>query len=104
VEQHPDGPVSITSARASRSSEIKHRQNRYLFSMAVRTACFVGAVVTTGVLRWVLVAAAFVLPYIAVVMANASERRRTPGPASFGADDRPLLPGPDSPSTHESRT
>ncbi|HSS67490.1 MAG TPA: DUF3099 domain-containing protein [Nocardioidaceae bacterium] len=104
MEQHPDGPVSITSARASRSTEIKHRQNRYLFSMAVRTACFVGAVVTTGLLRWVLVAAAFVLPYIAVVMANASERRRIPEPASFRSEDRPLLPGPDSPSAHESRT
>jgi Flp pilus assembly protein TadB len=71
VDQHPDAPVSITTARASRSAEIKHRQNRYLLSMGIRTACFVGAVVTSGVLRWVLVAGAFFLPYIAVVMANA---------------------------------
>ena len=104
MEQHPDGPVSITSARASRSSEIKHRQNRYLFSMAVRTACFVGAVVDDRCPPLGAGGGAFVLPYIAVVMANASERRRTPGPASFSADDRPLLPGPDSPSAHESRT
>jgi Flp pilus assembly protein TadB len=99
VDQQTDGPVSITSARASRSAEINHRQSRYLFSMAIRTACFVGAVVTTGVLRWVLVAAAFVLPYVAVVMANTSERRQTSGPESFRTDDRPLLPGPDSPRT-----
>jgi Flp pilus assembly protein TadB len=102
VDEHPDAPVSITDARASRSSEIRHRQNRYLFSMGIRTACFVGAVVASGVLRWVLVVAAFVLPYVAVVMANASERRRFATPAAFGADDRPLLPGPDPRGARES--
>ena len=104
MDQHVDAPVSITDAHASRSSEIRHRQNRYLLSMAIRTACFVGAVVATGVLRWVLVVAAFVLPYVAVVMANASGRRRVTGPAAFRADDRPLLPGPESPdpaSSHD---
>ena len=98
MDQHADAPVSITSAHASRSSEIRHRQNRYLFSMAIRTACFVGAVVASGVLRWLLVLAAFVLPYVAVVMANASERRRVVAPPAFSADERPLLTGPDSPS------
>jgi Protein of unknown function (DUF3099) len=91
VDQHPDAPVSITTARASRSVEIKHRQNRYLLSMGIRTACFVGAVIADGLLRWALVLAAFVLPYVAVVMANASERSRYATPASFSADDRPLL-------------
>jgi hypothetical protein len=40
--------------------------------MAIRTVCFIAAVaVGPGVLRWVLVAAALLLPYVAVVMANA---------------------------------
>jgi hypothetical protein len=91
VDQHSDAPVSITTARASRSSEIRHRQNRYLLSMGIRTACFVGAVVASGVLRWVLVAAAFILPYIAVVMANTSERRRYSAPSAFRADERPTI-------------
>ncbi len=40
---------------------------------AIRTACFIGAVlIGDGWLRWVLVAGAVFLPYIAVVMANAS--------------------------------
>jgi hypothetical protein len=44
--------------------------------MAVRTACFIGAVlVGPGPLRWVLVLGAFILPYIAVVMANAASPR-----------------------------
>jgi Flp pilus assembly protein TadB len=96
VDQHPDAPVSITTAHASRSAEIRHRQNRYLLSMGIRTACFVGAVVASGALRWVLVAAAFVLPYVAVVMANASERRRLTSPVSFHDEGRPAIEGPRS--------
>lgn len=44
--------------------------------MGIRTLCFVGAVVVgDGWLRWVLVAGAFVLPYVAVVMANSAAPR-----------------------------
>ena len=64
--------VRITTAGASREADIARRQRRYVFSMGVRTACFVAAVlVGPGWLRWVLVAGAVVLPYVAVVMANA---------------------------------
>lgn len=57
------------------------RMHRYLFSMGVRTVCFVLAVVFFTVLHWtvvtwVCIAAAAVLPYIAVVMANATRSRR----------------------------
>jgi hypothetical protein len=44
--------------------------------MAIRTLCFVGAVVVgPGWLRWVLVVGAFILPYVAVVMANSASPR-----------------------------
>ena len=44
--------------------------------MAIRTLCFVGAVaVGPGWLRWVLVVGAFILPYVAVVMANSASPR-----------------------------
>jgi hypothetical protein len=44
--------------------------------MAIRTACFISAVVVgQGWLRWTLVAAAFILPYVAVVMANVASPR-----------------------------
>ena len=53
--------------------------------MGIRTLCFIGAVVVgDGVLRWVLIAGAFVLPYIAVVMANSAS------PQVEGADLDPL--------------
>jgi hypothetical protein len=38
--------------------------------MAIRTFCFLGAVVADGWLRWALAAGAIVLPYLAVVVAN----------------------------------
>lgn len=62
--------VRITNAPVSRKDDLAHRQRRYVISMAIRTLCFIGAVAAHGWLRWVLVVAAFVLPYVAVVMAN----------------------------------
>ena len=65
--------VRITTAATSRNADIAARQKRYLLSMGLRTLCFVGAIVVgSGWLRWVLVVAALVLPYVAVVMANAA--------------------------------
>jgi hypothetical protein len=67
--------VRITTARTSAADDLAGRQRRYLFSMTVRTACVVGAVsVGPGLLRWVLVAGAVLLPYVAVVLANNQTR------------------------------
>ena len=87
-----DAPVRITTAVTSRGDDIAARQRRYLFSMGVRTACFVGAILADGVLRWVLVGAAVVLPYVAVVMANAVSSRDDDFALTPGAADRPELP------------
>lgn len=84
--------VRITSARTPRSQDIASRQRRYLFSMAVRTVCFLLAVVTDGWLRWAFIIAAFVLPYLAVVMANAGARPDPGGPAPFVKNRRRSLP------------
>ncbi|WP_340538376.1 DUF3099 domain-containing protein [Nocardioides sp. GXZ039] len=68
--------VRITTAAGSRADEISARQRRYLFSMSLRTLCFVGAIAASLVgLNWlwpILIVGALVLPYIAVVMANAA--------------------------------
>lgn len=83
MNRRADQTVRITSAGGPRSADIRSREIRYLASMGVRTACFVLAFFTSGVLRWVLVAAAFVLPYVAVVVANAASRPDAGGPAPF---------------------
>jgi hypothetical protein len=68
-------PVRITTAPQSHRDDIDRRRKRYLISMAIRTACFVGAIFVGGWVRWVLLVGAFVLPYVAVVMANATNPR-----------------------------
>lgn len=68
--------VRITTAPTSVADEIAGRQRRYLISMAIRTACVIGAVaVGPGVLRWLLIAGAVLLPYVAVVFANAENTK-----------------------------
>ena len=84
-----NGAIRITTASASAREDIAARQRRYVFSMAVRTVCFVAAILTDGVLRWVLVVAALILPYVAVVMANA---------ATTKSDGFALLDGQSDPS------
>lgn len=75
-DRHRDDAVRITTARPSPAADTAARQRRYLYSMALRTLCVVGAVVVgPGWLRWVLIAGAVVLPQIAVIAANAVDRR-----------------------------
>ncbi len=84
MSQRQQTPVTITTARTGRSQDIHRREVRYLISMGIRTVCFVLAVVIHNPVRWGLVAAAFVLPYVAVVIANASNRG---GGATVPIDD-----------------
>jgi len=85
--RHPtEQPVRITTANASRQEDIAARQKRYLLAMGFRTVCFLLAVVIpNGWVRVVLVVAALVLPYVAVVMANAGRTK---------SDGFALLDGP----------
>lgn len=74
-EREPE-VYTITSAAVSHSEELGHRQRRYLISMGVRTVCFVLAVAVDGWPRWVFLAGAVFLPYVAVVLANAGVRKK----------------------------
>lgn len=72
---------------------------KYLISMIVRTLCFVLAVVLTGPARWVCVALAVLLPYVAVVIANATNQRRIDVLGSVRPDEQVqhLRPGHHTP-------
>lgn len=77
--KHPSEAVRITTAASNRNADIALRQRRYLLSMSLRSLCFVGAIVAAlaGV-DWlwpILIFGALILPYIAVVMANAVTTR-----------------------------
>lgn len=71
VERHNDDVYRVTTAQKALSEDQQARVRRYLISMAIRTGCFIGVIFTEGWMRWVLVVGALVLPYVAVVMANA---------------------------------
>jgi hypothetical protein len=70
-----DEAVRITTAASNRNDEIAARQKRYLISMTLRSLCFVGAIIAAlAHIEWlwpILIAGALILPYVAVVMANA---------------------------------
>ena len=69
--KEPD-PIRITTATRSHTDDIRGRQRRYVISMTIRTICFLLAVVSMGHwFMWVFLVASFVLPYVAVVIANA---------------------------------
>ncbi len=71
----------VTTAQESLSEEQSRRTRRYLWSMGIRTVCFLAAIVTPSPWRWGFLVAAVILPYIAVVAANAG--RENDDPARF---------------------
>ena len=73
-----DEVYNITGARESAQTERQARTRRYLISMAIRTVCFIAAILVSGWLTWVLFAAAIILPYIPVVVANTVVRPISP--------------------------
>ena len=69
--------VLVTTAAPSPAEDRRIRERRYLITMAVRVLAFVVAIVfATGWIRVVAVVLALVLPWVAVVSANAGPRRR----------------------------
>lgn len=79
---------SVTSAASGRSDDLAKRQLQYAIAMTIRLVCFVLAVlVPYGWITWVFAVGAVILPYVAVLLANAT------GPGQRGN-------GPEAP-THE---
>jgi hypothetical protein len=70
---------TITEAQRGLSVEQTGRTRRYLIAMGIRTACVILAIFVPGWPRWVFIAGAVVLPYLAVVIANAGRESDDPG-------------------------
>ncbi len=94
IEPRKQQVYSITSASTSHSEDIGGRERRYAISMAIRTLCFIGAIIADGWLRWVLIAAALLLPYTSVILANAGVRKKGDGPSVFGPEKAIEAPRP----------
>ena len=78
---------SVTSAKPSLTDDQAARNRRYMLSMSIRVVCFVACIVTEGWLRWTFFVGALVLPWVAVVIANAGREQR-------GRSSAPMVNGP----------
>ncbi|GAA4422748.1 hypothetical protein GCM10023169_17580 [Georgenia halophila] len=81
---------AITSAPRPLSEDVHDRTVRYLVSMGVRTGCFLLLFVVPGWWKLVCVAAAIILPAVAVILANAGRERTEPPPTLLA--DQPGAP------------
>lgn len=70
----------ISGARKGLTEDVAGRQRRYVISMSIRTMCFVAAVFAPSPWRWILIAGALFLPYVAVVLANAGREPTSNAP------------------------
>lgn len=73
----------ITSAPEPLTDDLARRQRRYLWQMGLRVVCFLAAGLMWShvpvVIPIVLLVVASVLPYVAVLLANAGRERRVEG-------------------------
>lgn len=77
---------SVTSARASHSEDVARRMRSYAISMGIRTLCVLGLVVVfPHWSAWLFVPGAVVLPYVAVLLANAGRERSPSAPPTVVA-------------------
>ncbi|MER7397940.1 DUF3099 domain-containing protein [Streptomyces sp. NPDC000151] len=85
----------ITGARQGLTEDVRGRQRRYVISMSVRTVAVILTAVLWNVERPIAIItliAGLVLPYIAVVIANAGRENVTSLPSTFiAAPSRPML-------------
>ncbi len=82
--------IRITTAGSSPQDDLARRQKKYVIAMTIRTLCFIGAAISGAAgIHWLwpfLILAAIVLPYLAVVMANANDSRATSLPLTGGGN------------------
>ncbi|OUD03311.1 DUF3099 domain-containing protein [Streptomyces swartbergensis] len=100
-KQHGGGHTEvfrITGARAGLQEDVRGRQRRYVISMTVRTISVILAATLWNVERHVAVVAlvlGLVLPYIAVVIANAGRENAPSLPSTFVVPPvRPMIAPP----------
>ncbi len=98
----------MTGLPTSLKDDQGERMRRYLVSMGIRTACFILAVVALAWLHWTLVGwslvvAAALLPYVAVVMANAARPRTSTTLGPVTRDPHTSQPPTDRPEEDPSQ-
>lgn len=75
----------ITGARTGLTEDVNRRQRRYIISMGIRTLAVILTVVLWNVerpLAWVTLVLGALLPYVAVVIANAGRENAPAAPTA----------------------
>jgi hypothetical protein len=65
---------SITDAATAHSEDMSRRMRKYALAMGIRLVCLILVFVVDGWFKLVMVAGAVFLPWIAVVIANGSDK------------------------------
>ena len=84
---------SVTSAPESPAAERDERARRYIIAMSIRIACFCGVWLVHGWLRLVMVILMVILPYVAVVIANAGREQIRKIPRPVPPEQRTAIEG-----------
>ncbi|CAL9574229.1 DUF3099 domain-containing protein [Streptomyces sp. enrichment culture] len=97
-KQHGPEVFRITGARAGLQDDVRGRQRRYVISMTIRTISVILAAVLWNVEKHVAIVALVLgalLPYIAVVIANAGRENAPSLPSTFVTTPmRPMITPP----------
>jgi hypothetical protein len=93
---HDEKAILVTTAGQSPVEERNSRERRYLITMGVRVIAFVAAIFFAPRWWWasaIAITLALVLPWFAVIAANAPQRGRHDGngPTLFSEEQRPEL-------------
>ncbi|MCX4592952.1 DUF3099 domain-containing protein [Streptomyces sp. NBC_01549] len=91
----------ITGARQGLDEDVRGRQRRYVISMSVRTVSVILGATLWNVERHVAIVAlvlGIVLPYVAVVIANAGRENAPSLPSTFVTVPGPAMIAPPRPS------
>jgi hypothetical protein len=95
-----DEPVLVTTAAPSPVEERDARERRYLITMGIRVVAFIAAIFLARRSWWlatIAITLSLILPWVAVVAANAPSRARgQSAPSLYTGKDRREIEGPSS--------
>jgi hypothetical protein len=96
-----DPVVLVTTAAPSPAEERDARERRYLITMAIRVVAFIAAIPLAREAWWlaaIAITLSLVLPWVAVISANAPKRTRSQSaPSLYSGRDPRKIAGPTDP-------
>lgn len=91
------GVHSITDAAAAHSEDMRQRMIKYALAMGIRMVCLILIFVVDGWFKLLMVAGAVFLPWIAVVIANGSDKAEIHSDSLLDSAPLAELEGPNWP-------